>query len=466
MTNQQYKNIVDWTLKNLDAAARDDSLSVARAVLNNCGVSLPEGGLPEILDALQSGDYMWWKSCTCEEARSFADEGQPVVGVDGGRLVVIVPSDTASGETAANGETAADAGNAGDAEAAVTAASVGAAGTASNSVTAEAAADFGSRFVLSAEALTEEQRTGMQFYASGVSTSTSTTTQQPERKLTLYGIPERPVAIKNSGFEIIACMDNDLQYTVDAEWITDSGELYVWKEFKNHTHIAHIVPLQNGPMTITAIYESQRCSFNITVYNMHLYLSPANHHKPYTKVDGTLYPISEVSERKNMENIAAYLKNFLNGYWVDVMVTDIHNEDQQYTGRPQEADAWIVNKEKGLYLALHSNARDKDDLQIHSGSVAFYNDLYNTSSLALNLVDAVDEVLPTISDRSGRAIKGEYPFAFGEMVYPKNFGIASIILEFGFHDNPIEADFLLKEENLLAETVGRTLVDFYEVERR
>ena len=108
MTNQQYKNIVDWTLKNLDAAARDDSLSVARAVLNNCGVSLPEGGLPEILDALQSGDYMWWKSCTCEEARSFADEGQPVVGVDGGRLVVIVPSDTASGETAANGETAAD----------------------------------------------------------------------------------------------------------------------------------------------------------------------------------------------------------------------------------------------------------------------------------------------------------------------------------------------------------------------
>ena len=154
MTNQQYKNIVDWTLKNLDAAARDDSLSVARAVLNNCGVSLPEGGLPEILDALQSGDYMWWKSCTCEEARSFADEGQPVVGVDGGRLVVIVPSDTASGETAANGETAADAGNAGDAEAAVTAASVGAAGTASNSVTAEAAADFGSRFVLSAEALT------------------------------------------------------------------------------------------------------------------------------------------------------------------------------------------------------------------------------------------------------------------------------------------------------------------------
>ena len=56
MTNQQYKNIVDWTLENLDAAARDDSLSVARAVLNNCGVSLPVGGLPEILDALQSGD--------------------------------------------------------------------------------------------------------------------------------------------------------------------------------------------------------------------------------------------------------------------------------------------------------------------------------------------------------------------------------------------------------------------------
>lgn len=454
MTNQQYKNITEWTLKNMDAAERNDSLTVARAILNNCGVSLPEGGMQEILDALQSGDYMWWRPCTYEQAKSFADEGQPVVGVDDGRLIVIVPSgimsdnmsDAMSGESSAAG---------GIGSAAVIS------GTAANAVTAQDDSSIGSSFVLSAEALTAEQCSVMQFYASGCSSSTSTTTQQPEKKLTLCGIPERHVTIKNSGFKIIACMDNDLLYTVDAEWITDSGEIYVWKEFKYHTHIAHIIPLQNGPMTITAIYENQRYSFDITVYDMHLYLSPANHHKEYTKLDGTLYPISEVSERKNMENVAAHLKSFLNDYWVDVMVTDIHASDGQYGGRPEEADQWIVDKGHGLYLALHTNAKDKDDTQIHSGSVAFYNNLNDTSFLALDLVDAVDAILPTISDRSGRAIKGEGDFAFGEMVYPKESQIASIILEFGFHDNPIEADFFIKNESLLAETVGNVLVEFY-----
>ena len=255
---------------------------------------------------------------------------------------------------------------------------------------------------------------------------------------------------------------DDPMHAVSASWTYDHDIFYIWKEPVQHSIVTHIVALNLGSSTLTANYGNRSCSFTITVETMRqIYLSPANHHKPYTKFDGTLYPISEVSERKNMENVAAYLKNFLNGYWVDVMVTDIHDADQQYTGRPQEADAWIVNKEKGLYLALHSNARNEEDLQIHSGSVAFYNDLYNTSSLALNLVDAVDEVLPTISDRSGRAIKGEYPFAFGEMVYPKNFGIASIILEFGFHDNPIEANFIMKNELLLAETVGNVLVEFY-----
>lgn len=460
MTNQQYKNIVDWTLKNLDAAARDDSLSVARAVLNNCGVSLPEGGLPEILDALQSGDYMWWKSCTCEEARSFADEGQPVVGVDGGRLVVIVPSDTASGETAANGETAADAGNAGDAEAAVTAASVGAAGTASNSVTAEAAADFGSRFVLSAEALTEEQRTGMQFYASGVSTSTSTTTTtvQPTEPLTVVGLPKANVMPIGSRIDIMIYAD-DPMHAVSASWTYDHDIFYIWKEPVQHSIVTHIVALNLGSSTLTANYGNRSCSFTITVETMRqIYLSPANHHKPYTKFDGTLYPISEVSERKNMENVAAYLKNFLNGYWVDVMVTDIHDADQQYTGRPQEADAWIEDKTNAFYLALHSNAKGQPSDPTASGSVGFYNGLCETEALALLLVNTVDPLLETESNRSYLT---ECNLNLKELQETHGLSIPAIILEIGFHDNPQEAYALITKEQEFAHTIGELLVDFY-----
>lgn len=451
MTNQQYKNITEWTLKNMDAAERNDSLTVARAILNNCGVSLPEGGMQEILDALQSGDYMWWRPCTYEQAKSFADEGQPVVGVDDGRLIVIVPSgimsdnmsDAMSGESSAAG---------GIGSAAVIS------GTAANAVTAQDASSIGSSFVLSAEALTAEQRSVMQFYASGCSSSTSTTTQQPEKKLTLCGIPERHVTIKNSGFEIIACMDNDLLYTVDAEWITDSGEICVWKEFKYHTHIAHIIPLQNGPMTITAIYENQRCSFDITVYDMHLYLSPANHHKEYTKLDGTLYPISEVSERKNMENIAAHLKSFLNDYWVDVMVTNIHAANGQYNGRPDEANQWIVDKSKAIYLALHSNAKALPSDPTASGSVGFHNGLREAEDLALKMVNAVDPLLGTESNRSYQTL--EYT-VLDELEETCDLSITAIILEMGFHDNPQEAHALITKEQEFAHAIGESLVDYY-----
>lgn len=44
--------------------------------------------------------------------------------------------------------------------------------------------------------------------------------------------------------------------------------------------------------------------------------------------------------------------------------------------------------------------------------------------------------------------------------------IPSVILEFGFHDNPLEADFFIKNESLLAETVGNVLVEFYGLVRR
>ena len=191
---------------------------------------------------------------------------------------------------------------------------------------------------------------------------------------------------------------------------------------------------------------------------MQIYLSPANHHKPYTKFDGTLYPISEISERKNMENIAARLESFLNMYWVDVMVTDIHNADQQYTDRPEEADQWIEDKSNALYLALHSNAKASPSDPTASGSVGFHNGLREAEDLALKMVNAVDPILETESDRSYQTL--EYT-VLDELEETCDLSITAIILEMGFHDNPQEAHALITKEQEFAHAIGESLVDYY-----
>lgn len=92
MTGTQYTNVVHWTLANSPAA---DSAVAAKAVFNNMGVAFPSGSCPEILITLLSEEYMGWMSCTCQQAREFANAGVATVGVDPSRVVVILPDQPA-----------------------------------------------------------------------------------------------------------------------------------------------------------------------------------------------------------------------------------------------------------------------------------------------------------------------------------------------------------------------------------
>lgn len=92
MTGTQYTNVVHWTLANSPAA---DSAAAAKAVFNNMGVAFPNGSCPEILLTLLSEEYMGWMSCTCQQAREFANAGVATVGIDPSRVVVILPDQPA-----------------------------------------------------------------------------------------------------------------------------------------------------------------------------------------------------------------------------------------------------------------------------------------------------------------------------------------------------------------------------------
>jgi len=292
--------------------------------------------------------------------------------------------------------------------------------------------------------------------------------------LTIIGVPESGVAYKNTSFKLYACYNGNIGNTVDATWTYNSRYLNIYKLFEQHAHTARVSVFDNsGTTTITASYDGQQCSVDIKIPSMQIYISPANHTKPYIKPDGsgTWYPISEWNERKNMEIIAGYLKEHLNSYDVDVLLTDIHSSTGQYDGRPNEANEWIRYKDKGLYLALHSNAGAGGGTTAR-GSVGYYNAIGDAGALALALVDAIDAILPTGSNRSSRTIKGNYgnnipTYAgnLGELREPEEFGFASVLVEQGFHDNPNESKFLTSNQRLLAETIGDTLVKFYNLKR-
>ena len=95
MTGTQYNSVVRWTLANIDAETANDNLAAARAVMNNCGVAFPNGNILEVMFTLMSEKYMGWESCTYKQAQEYANTGIAAVGIDGERVVIILPEDSA-----------------------------------------------------------------------------------------------------------------------------------------------------------------------------------------------------------------------------------------------------------------------------------------------------------------------------------------------------------------------------------
>lgn len=95
MTGSQYNSIIQWTLMDKPQDDAADSLQVVRDILQNCGVSLPEGGESDILPALMSDNYMGWRACVFSAAQELADQGVPVIGISTGRTILLKPEDGA-----------------------------------------------------------------------------------------------------------------------------------------------------------------------------------------------------------------------------------------------------------------------------------------------------------------------------------------------------------------------------------
>ncbi len=89
MTAEQYNNVVKCTMKREEFPKGADSFEQARAIFKNLGVALPQGTRRQVLDLLQTNDYMGWRSCTAQEAQQYANKGVAAIGVGEDRMVIL-----------------------------------------------------------------------------------------------------------------------------------------------------------------------------------------------------------------------------------------------------------------------------------------------------------------------------------------------------------------------------------------
>lgn len=177
-----------------------------------------------------------------------------------------------------------------------------------------------------------------------------------------------------------------------------------------------------------------------------IYLSPANHPKPYA--------IKGCNEKQQMEKLAPLLKEKLAEYeGVEVVHTTLYNPDQSYTGRPEEALAKGCN----LYVALHTNAGGG------KGACTFYHPYYRLSKeIALSVVKELNRICPIKSNRAVQPAIYSWDggaFNFGELRVPAFYGIPPVLIEHEFHDTKEGALWITSSTQEIAEADAKAIAD-------
>ena len=92
MNRKQYNNIIEHTLQN-DCNECQSALETSRAILNNMGVSLPQGDMKHVYDIIRTNDYMGWRACTKEKAQDKANNGIAAIGISESNIIVLSAED-------------------------------------------------------------------------------------------------------------------------------------------------------------------------------------------------------------------------------------------------------------------------------------------------------------------------------------------------------------------------------------
>ena len=190
---------------------------------------------------------------------------------------------------------------------------------------------------------------------------------------------------------------------------------------------------------------------------MKIYLSPANHHKPYV--------ITGYTEKPQMEQVARAVFDMLQGYECDVMLPTVFNKDGQYTGRPKEAKAWGAE----IYIAIHSNAAGQMGAYA-TGAVGFYHKNNPKSKVLAQAIQSnIDSICPIPSNRYDNIIDGMTMFngsGLGEIREPQALGITPCLIEVNFHSYYPTARWIIDNTALIAQAITDGIVNTYNLQSK
>ena len=190
---------------------------------------------------------------------------------------------------------------------------------------------------------------------------------------------------------------------------------------------------------------------------MKIYLSPANHNKPYI--------ITGYTEKVQMESVAKIVFEMLQKYDCEVMLPTVFSSDGQYVGRPREAKRWGAN----AYIAIHSNAAGTMGAYA-TGAVGFYHKNNPQSKVLAQAIQTnLDSICPIPSNRYDKIIDGMTMFngsGLGEIREPQALGITPCLIEVNFHSYYPTAKWIIDNTTLIAQAITNGIVNTYNLQSK
>lgn len=188
---------------------------------------------------------------------------------------------------------------------------------------------------------------------------------------------------------------------------------------------------------------------------MKLYLSPSNQ-------PGNRYVVGNTTEKEQMEAVALLVQKKLEDYIVEVEMADFSK------GIELKARATDAKKAGAdFYLALHSNAGGGGTA---TGAIGIYNaDSKISKKLVEEIVKELDSICPIKSNRYVKHLDGMKAFSgsgYGEIRSPKQLGIASCIIEVNFHDTVKTAQYIIDNNEEIADAIVRGIVRVFDLKKK
>lgn len=177
--------------------------------------------------------------------------------------------------------------------------------------------------------------------------------------------------------------------------------------------------------------------------------------------------IKPYHEGTQMYKLAYFLKSELEKYGANVLVTRKNlSDDLSLTARGKMAKGY------DLFISLHSNA---------PGEAAKKDGTYN-SIKGTNVYDSVNRPTKSLADKLGQAIANVMGHKYRGTKYRRGNNVpdyytvlqsaftvgckSAMLIEHGYHTNPDDCTFLLKDENLkrIAQAEAEVIAEYYKLQ--